>query len=91
MSRSPRNKRRGLADRKQAEDELRESYNLLAKINETAPVGLCVTNEELRFVHVNRAYCDLVGYAPEALAIVRPFFPPDLRPYVSRIVEALKD
>lgn len=75
------------------DDELRDSHNLLAKIYETAPIGLCVTDEELRLVHVNRAYCDLIGYVPEELlgqssAIT---LPPDLRPFISRIAEALQN
>ena len=44
-----------------------ESEVLLNAILETAAVGICVTDEDGRFVLVNRAYCELYGYRSEDL------------------------
>lgn len=44
----------------------------LKNILETVDVGICVTDEQGRFVQVNQAYCRIYGYSPEEL-IGKPF------------------
>ena len=39
----------------------REMENLLASVYEAAPVGISVSDEHMRYISVNRAYCNLVG------------------------------
>jgi two-component system cell cycle sensor histidine kinase/response regulator CckA len=45
----------------------RETENLLASVYEAAPVGISVTDEHMRYVSVNRAYCNLVGFTAEQM------------------------
>lgn len=68
------------ARRDPAEAELEPDF-LLDTLYDTAAVGMCVTDENRRFVKVNRAYCDTYGYAKREL-IGEPFttvLPPEDR------------
>ncbi len=53
--------------RKQTEQALQENEALLSAIFEVTQIGLCITDEQGRFVRVNPAYCTLFGYTPEEL------------------------
>ncbi len=44
-----------------------ESGDMLDLIYDTAKIGMCVTDEEGRFVKVNKAYVETYGYAEEEL------------------------
>jgi len=43
------------------------SQHMLDQILETADVGICVTNDQGRFVKVNKAYCAIYGYSEQEL------------------------
>ena len=44
-----------------------DSEFLLETLYDTARIGMCVTDEDRRFVRVNRAYCEHYGYPREEL------------------------
>jgi len=50
---------------KRIERELSESEELINSIFNAADIGICVTNQDRKFVKVNQAYCDIYGYAME--------------------------
>jgi PAS domain S-box-containing protein len=51
----------------QAETRLRNSQEELAAILRTAIDGFCIVDAEGRFLEVNEAYCQLIGYSREEL------------------------
>jgi len=53
--------------RQQAVMALRESETLLASVVDTTPLGLSLTDDEMNYVLVNRAFCDMFGYRQEDL------------------------
>ncbi len=53
--------------RKKAEESLRESEEKFRRIFEKAPIGMTLVDKNSRFVHVNRAFADFLGYAPKEL------------------------
>jgi PAS domain S-box-containing protein len=44
-----------------------DSNFVLQTLYDTAQIGMCITDEERRFVHVNRAYCSTYGYPAQQL------------------------
>lgn len=52
---------------KEAEQALRDNISLLKSLYNTVPIGICLTDEEGKFVEVNPAYCKTYGYAREEL------------------------
>ncbi len=52
---------------KMLEDSLQENKDLLESVINTAAIGICVTDEEGRYVMVNPAYCNTYGYTKEEL------------------------
>ncbi len=54
-------------DRKKAQDTLRQSEERFRRIFEDGSVGMTLVAPDKKFFHVNRAFCDLVGYSPEEL------------------------
>lgn len=46
--------------------------SVLAAVYESADIGMCVTDEDRRFVTVNRAYCRIYGYSVDEL-VGNPF------------------
>lgn len=61
-----------ITERKRNEEALRGSEDRLMKIFETAPLGICITNQQGLLETVNDAYCKLYGYTTEEL-IGQPF------------------
>lgn len=51
----------------QLQRELEEQRLLLEAIYNVTEVGICVTDEQGRYVEVNRAYCELYGYSRDEL------------------------
>lgn len=47
--------------------EMLEPGYMLDLIYDTAAIGMCVTDEEGKFVRVNKAYCDAYGYSAQEL------------------------
>ena len=51
-----------ITERKQVEQALRESERHFHQAFADAPIGMVLTDLNGRFLHVNRAYCELTGY-----------------------------
>ena len=56
-----------ITDRKIAEEKLRKSEEKFRRIVETAGEGFLLTDEELKIIDVNNAYCRMLGYTREEL------------------------
>lgn len=57
-----------IAERKDAEAAMRRSEEQLSSVFENASIGMALVAPDGRWLKVNRALCDLVGYSPEELA-----------------------
>ncbi|MDY6994245.1 MAG: PAS domain S-box protein, partial [Pseudomonadota bacterium] len=68
-----------ITQRRQIEQALQASEALLSAIFEVTQIGLCITDEQGRFVRVNPAYCRLFNYTAEELvgAHFTKVLPPD--------------
>ncbi|MCS6896783.1 MAG: PAS domain S-box protein, partial [Nitrospira sp.] len=53
--------------RKQAELALQESESRLHRFIDDAPVGLIMTDEDARILHVNRAFCHLIDHEAQEI------------------------
>lgn len=58
---------RDITERKMVYQALRESQALFASAFEHAPIGMALVAPDGRWLRVNRALCDLVGYSEEEL------------------------
>ncbi len=56
-----------ITERKNAEEDLRDSEKRFRTILENAPIGMAVLTLEGRFLLVNRSLCEIVGYEKEEL------------------------
>ncbi len=63
---------RDASERKRAEEALKESEERFRAAFAHAPIGMVMNDLEGRFLHVNQAYCDIVGYSAQEL--LRPDF-----------------
>ena len=54
-------------DRRQVTQELEESKEQFEKVFDETPIGLALVDSDLRFVRVNQALCQMLGYSPEEL------------------------
>jgi PAS domain S-box-containing protein len=61
-----------ITERKRAEEALRESDERFSGAFEHAPIGVAIVSPDGRWLKVNRALCDLVGYS-EAELLARSF------------------
>jgi len=61
-----------ITDRKETEHRLQQSEQRLASLIESAPLGICVTNEDGILESINSTYCHIYGYTPQEL-IGQPF------------------
>ncbi|MEO5863837.1 MAG: PAS domain S-box protein [Nitrospiraceae bacterium] len=58
---------RDIGERKRTDAALRQSEERFRKLVEEAPLGMTVLDEQGRYVKVNRAFCNLVGYREDEL------------------------
>ncbi len=58
---------RDITRRKQAEEALRDSEERFRTALDHAPIGMALVGLDGRFLRVNRALCDLLGYPDDAL------------------------
>jgi PAS domain S-box-containing protein len=58
---------RDLTDRRRAEEALRESEERFRGAFDSAPIGMALVSPEGRWLKVNRATCDIVGYPEEEM------------------------
>jgi PAS domain S-box-containing protein len=56
-----------ITDRKRIEAALRESEERFRLAIDNAPIGMALVGPQGRFLQVNRALCELLGYSPEEL------------------------
>jgi PAS domain S-box-containing protein len=56
-----------IADRKQAERALLQSEEKFRRVFEDAPTGMVMLSPEGRFLAVNRAFCEFLGYSEKEL------------------------
>ncbi len=54
-------------DRKKTEESLKESEEKFRRVFEKASVGMTLVDKNSHFAHVNRAFCDFLGYTPKEL------------------------
>ncbi|WP_437965171.1 PAS domain S-box protein [Sorangium sp. So ce260] len=62
---------RDITQRKQTEQALRESEERFRLTFENAPIGKAIVGLDGRFIRVNRAYCEILGYSAEELSTLR--------------------
>ena len=60
--------RREITQRTKAEKAMRESESRFRKVFERGPVGMALIDASHRFMEVNPALCEIVGYSAEELA-----------------------
>ncbi len=56
-----------MAERKRVEEELRESEERFRTAFEDAPIGVALVDFDRRYLRVNRALCQMLGYSEEEL------------------------
>ncbi len=54
-------------DRKRTEESLKESEEKFRRIFEKASIGMTLVDKNFHFAHVNRVFCDFLGYASKEL------------------------
>ncbi|MBE9116786.1 PAS domain-containing protein [Lusitaniella coriacea LEGE 07157] len=54
-----------ISDLKQVQDQLQQANEILEKLYETSPVGLCLQDEDLKFLRINQALADINGASVE--------------------------
>jgi PAS domain S-box-containing protein len=58
---------RNNTERQRAEQKLRESERRFREVFEHAPVGICVAGPDERFIQVNEAFCQMLGFSEQEL------------------------
>ncbi len=58
------------AERKQAEEKLRESESRYRKLFEDGATGMVMVGENFKFLKVNRTFCQMLGYQEEELQLL---------------------
>jgi PAS domain S-box-containing protein len=84
--------KRELLERKLAEQSLRESERLLASAFENTPIGKCLVAPDGKWLKVNPALCQILGYTPEelkALTFQDITYPDDLAPDLANVRKLL--
>src|SRR5215216_2133640 len=56
-----------ITERKQAEEELRETARLFRSTFENAPIGMALVSLDNHYLRVNQAFCEMLGYSQEEL------------------------
>ncbi|HWP34687.1 MAG TPA: response regulator [Thermodesulfobacteriota bacterium] len=83
----------GRRQRRRAEEDLRASEARYRALFEHAHDAIALLDDDWRFVDVNRAYCDLVGYRPEELlgrGILESVGPESARRKLAGLLEPLR-
>lgn len=80
-----------ITERKQAEEQLRQSEERFRKMFDDAPIGMATVGLDYRFIRVNKTLCNMLGYTDHEL-IGRTFaditYPEDIKEDV-RLAEQL--
>jgi len=83
-----------IGQRVRAEQKLRESDELFRGVFEHAPFGMCVTGLNGRFLQVNAAYCQMLGYSEQELlakAWTELVHPDHVEPHLRRREQLCED
>jgi PAS domain S-box-containing protein len=59
---------RDISERKRADEALRESEERFRRIFEVGPLGMALSGGDFRFVKVNAAFCEMIGYSERELS-----------------------
>lgn len=54
-----------ITEKKLAEEKVQDTFRLLKTIIDTAPIGFCLFNKDLRFQIINQSLADINGIAPD--------------------------
>lgn len=57
-----------ISEREKTGEELRRSEARFRSIFEDSPIGIATVDENLRFIKVNKAFCEMLGYTEEEFA-----------------------
>jgi len=69
-----------VTEQKQAEDAFRKEYNFRKAIENSMVAGIAATDLSGKLIHVNKAFCEMVGWSEEELLGMSPplaFWPPE--------------
>jgi PAS domain S-box-containing protein len=59
-----------ITERKRAEEALQESEESFRRVFEEGSLGMCIAGPDFRFTKVNEAFCRMIGYAAQELALL---------------------
>ncbi|KUM03791.1 PAS domain-containing sensor histidine kinase [Chromobacterium subtsugae] len=86
--------RRHMRERATAEQKLAQEVSLRQAIEDSMKSGLVAIGLEGEIVRVNRAFCDMLGFAPEELVgsyPPHPFWPADQHGVLADAMDAVRD
>ncbi len=58
---------RDITEYKRASEDLQKTQALLASVFDASPIGIAITDVDHRLINVNRAFCEMLGYAEHEL------------------------
>lgn len=85
--------KRHMQERLSAERALQREMNMRRAMEDSLVSGILATDREGRTLHVNRAFCRMVGYEAESLLGCKPpfaFWAPETRQHCEQVFEAIQ-
>ncbi|MEL6382576.1 MAG: ATP-binding protein, partial [Cyanobacteria bacterium J06626_18] len=81
-----------IVELKRVQDQLRQANEILENLYETSPVGLCLQDEDLKYLRVNRALAEINGASIKAhlgktLRDISPNLANQVEPLLRRVIE----
>lgn len=77
---------------KRVQDQLQQANEILEDLYETSPVGLCLQDEELKYLRINRALAEINGasikeHLGKTLSDISPELANQVEPLLRRVIE----